>query len=201
MSESPPHRRNETFRRECSPLKVGGALLAAYMYEHLDGRRHVYFTPDGALQGSQVTRFGYRVHDTNEWGQVTQWLGMYVDNRLRGHHAGERIIEYWLEDGMEECLPTLGTGLIHKPLVALSLKRVGLTPENRAFQAEILPPSKYSLGHTPQVVVVKDDVAPEHKVTRSPAGRFYDTVPLAQAATKYPVYGSPVVALHTAYML
>ncbi|HSH56190.1 MAG TPA: hypothetical protein VK983_05210 [Candidatus Limnocylindrales bacterium] len=192
----------EVFIHDSPPLSLDGVELSATVYGHADGRRHVYFTeqgqtlPDTNRQGD-TTRIGYRLYD-----EGAMFLGMMVSRGLRGHHAGERLLEYFFEGAAEEDVPLIETAHIHKPLIAKELKRVGLRPLDESFVAEILPRSSSDETHVPKIHVLEAACDPELVVQGSEAGKFYEVIPPVEVERFYPLTTEDnIVALHTRYSL
>lgn len=128
------------------------------------------------------------------------FLGMNIKRTMRGRALGRRMAEYFFNDQMGEGLRLTETATIHKPLVALTLSRVGLMSLREDCRVEILPVSKYDLSGIPKIAVVNDCAPPELHVDRSDAGRFYDIVSPAEMFARYPLASpGPIVALHTRY--
>jgi hypothetical protein len=180
-----------------------GTELEARAYERNDGSTHILLTepgqplPNKDVLSSHNTRLIFRNH-----GAETKLLGLSVGLDLRGAHAAETLVRYFIDvigDGPTEFV---GTGYIHKPVLALTLGRTGLSPVSEDFLAEVLPQSAYDSSLTPKIHVVRNNLDPDAIVDRSQGGRFYEVVPPDEVERTYPV-GAPdhLVALHTPYVL
>lgn len=98
--------------------------------------------------------------------------------------------------------PFIGTGVIHKPIVALTLVRAGLEPLSKNMLVEILPRSAENpgLADVPKIQIIRNTIAKAQNVDGSAGGKFYVTVDPAVVARKYPFSTAQmVVALHTRY--
>ncbi len=194
--------RHHQFLETWEPFFADGTQLTANAYEHWDGRRHVYFLPQGdSLQGREsshnVTRIAYR-----RWDEGTQFLGMVVAKGLRGNGLGVKLLQYFIEASRQHEGSLLGTGLIHKPLIALTLQRAGLQPESQDFMVEILPRSSADSSGLPKVQVLQQGPYNGDVLDRSRGGRFYDVIPPDEVVRCYPINDPDlVVALHTRYLV
>ena len=179
-----------------------GVEVEARAYKRDDDSTHVLLTEPGEplpaknVLSSHNTRIVCRTKE----GQ-TKLLGMSVGLSLRGEHAAETLLQYFMvviEDGPTEFI---GTGRMHKPILALTLGRVGLRPESEEFLAEVLPRSAYDSSGVPKIQVIRNDLDPQVVVDRSEGGKFYQVVPPEEVERFYPI-GTPdrIVALHTRYV-
>lgn len=184
------------FVREMPALTADGIELDAELHKHHDGRLHVYFARAGEdVSSYDYTRIGYRDFDDE-----SMLLGLRVASNLRGRDLGQSMVKY-LQDRVEERGQTfIGTGMIYKPLVALTLKRAGMQPLSQDVMVEILPWSKADTTGTPKVQVIRNEDGLELTGQRPSGGHFYEVIPSEQVVAKYPI-NSPemIVALHTRY--
>jgi hypothetical protein len=184
-----------------SPLAIGGDSFEIRIYDRRDGRRHAYFVAPGhelrTGNGDDNTRIGYRV-----FGSEAMFLGMMVQKELRGSGFGELMIRHFFDGNIEQDAAPCETGMIHKPLIALSLSRAGLTPASRDFEAEILPRSSYEDTHVPKIHVLSEAACADCVVDCTPTGgKFYEVVDPAEVRRAYPLgTDDMVVALHTRYV-
>ncbi|CAN5186005.1 hypothetical protein BH09PAT3_BH09PAT3_4860 [soil metagenome] len=197
---SAPVIKHHTFVESWEPFVTPQVTLASSVYEQTDGRRHVFMWPQTSTPGrvspnGDVTRVGYR-----NWDGHVQFLGMAVERSLRGGRIGQRLLGYFLDKAEQHEGTFVGTGNIHKPLIALTLARAGFQPATENFIAEILPKSSFDASDIPKVRIVHQATACDDIITHSPGGRFYDIVP-DSVAMRYPI-NSPdmTVALHTDYV-
>ncbi|MGB4759096.1 MAG: hypothetical protein WBP26_03480 [Candidatus Saccharimonadales bacterium] len=193
--------RNHSFLEEWTPVRLGARTFTPQAYKHKDGRRHLYFLGKGEFIGKRalgqdVTRIGYRV-----WDDGTMLLGMCVAKRLRGMGVGVDMVHYFSEHAAKYEAPLTETATIHKPLVALTLKRCGFEPVSYATMAEILPRSAYDTSVVPKIYMPLDSTKNTAVVRESDCGPFYEAVPEAEVIANYPINDpSMVVALHTRYL-
>ena len=189
-----------SFLGEWPSLTSDAGRLRARAYERPDGMRYLYFAPDfdSSVPPStfgQTTRVAYRSH-TGE----ALFLGMFITRGDRGQKLGEKLITHFADNVEHTGERFIGTGVIHKPIIALSLGRVGMQPMHTAFLAEILPKAASDQSDTPKIEILKNDLAPEAIVEGSAANRFYVVIPPEEAA-RYPINAPGMtVALHTPYL-
>lgn len=191
----------QKFIEEWQPFISPDIGLTAQLYEHADGRRHVYFMERGEdIRGRELTRdvnrIGYRV-----WEDGAQFLGMCVEKRLRGARLGESFLNYFMDAVGQHEAPFTGTGIIYKPLIALTLGRVGLKPASEGFVVEILPASSAGRSEVPKVHIVNQEPGCGEIVDGAIGGRFYDIVHPSDARVNYPISSTGMaVALNTRYL-
>ena len=189
-----------TFLAEWPRLDAGPSRLRSRAYERPDGMRYLYFAPsfDTAIPPSAfgpTTRVAYRSHEGS-----AIFLGMFIRREDRGQRLGEKLITHFIENVESTDGHFIGTGVIHKPVIALSLGRVGLEPLSTAFMADILPKAASDQSDIPKIEILRNDLAPEEVVSGSGSNSFYTVVPPAEAA-RYPINApNMTVALHTPYV-
>lgn len=183
---------------EMPPLIAGELELSAELHEHEDGRYHIYFyrEEDSDRVNHDYTRVGYRDFD-----EYTMLLGLKVATSLRGRGLGQNIVQYFLDQTAERGQEFDGTGIIVKPLIALTLVRAGLKPLSDDVLVEILPWRKNDTSEEPKVHVLQNDQGIELNGDRPSGGKFFTVVSPEERVSKYPM-SSPemLVALHTQYV-
>jgi hypothetical protein len=152
-------------------------------------RRHIART--GYAKG--LTRLSYLDFDESR----ALFLGMYIQEELRGLKLGRHFLRYFMEN-VQETREFVGTGKIHKPVLALLLKKEGLVPVSENCQAEVLP---HDTGDpdVPMIRFLRRDIPSSEIVSQAPHGEpFYEVAPHSMAR-KIPVNPGNVAALHTSY--
>jgi len=185
---------------EWEPLVVNEACLRTFLFQHEDGRRHLYFTdPETEITGREntrdVTRLGYR-----QWDDGVMFLGMSVARRLRGNQLGVSLVNFFRNSMEQRGIPITRTGNIYKPIIALTLSRAGFMPISRDVLVEILPKPAGDESEIPKVNLVSTLIPPTELVDRSESGMFFDIVPPDVVEKSYPITGPEMtVAIHTPY--
>lgn len=197
-----PLLRNHRYVEPWTNFEHGDLSLTAANYEHTDGRHHVYFwLPGEDIRGRElsrdVTRVAYR-----QWGEAVLFLGMSIEFSLRGSGLGEKLVQYFTREVEKHDTTFIGTGIIYKPLIALTLNRVGLQPESSNYMAEILPRSNYD--STPEIPKIQMVTQPKHcdnLPSESRGGRFYDRISPEDVLRTYPINNPDMtVAINTCYL-
>lgn len=196
-----PSLKKNTPREQWDPITTpNGEQLGAYAYERADGRRHIYFWRDGQdIRGKELSRdvtgISYRV-----WPDGVQFAGMTIEKTLRGCGMARRLLEYFMQACEQREGPFQGTGIIHKPLIALALVKAGLQPMSEDCLVEILPKSVYDSSEVPKVHIAHKAPGSQPLVDHAPGGRFFDVVDPFEVRARYPI-GSPAmtVAINTQY--
>lgn len=196
----------QTFVSTWPPLEAGGMRLSAeaHAYTTESKRRNVYFTrPQDRRQverhprGSEVTRLTYMAYEDQ---QRALFLGMSVGTAMRRAGMGRHLLDYFIENvGRVEGLEFVGTGKLHKPVIALIAARVGLTPRSMDCIAEIMPSELAAEPEVPIVRFLNRALPASEMKSHSTHTTFYETA-APGAYEQIPVDPSMVVALHTGYM-
>ena len=180
---------------------IGGNTFSARSYEREDGFRIVHFAdPNGeqSLVGTSEqgkTRVAYRVFD-----EEALFLGVYMGREHRDHGISEGVVNYFIDTVGKVEGNFCGTGKINKPLIALLMNRVGLSPVSSDFRVEVLPRSTYDQSHTPKVEVLLDAQGLGESMRMGPNGPFYEVVPHYDVVRHFPVNtGDKIVDIHTEY--
>lgn len=187
---------------EWPDVTLKGEQHRALSYEREDGMRMVHFTrPDISVRTRDIlsrdsSRVVFRVFDAE-----ALLLGLSVALEYRGQGTGQTLVHYFI-DNVEHFGDAVftGTGLIHKPNVALCLNRTGLQPDSDAFLAEILPIPASEKSLVPKIHVVKNEIDPALAIDHADSGKFYEVVNPDEVVRRYPINASGrTVALHTSY--
>lgn len=189
---------------ELEPLAIGNTEMRVELHEPRgqDGagiRRNLYFTRAREQRYAEkhpsgdTTRLSFL--SFNE--ERALFIGMAIRKTLRGSNLGHDMFDYFRDYMKKEDLGFIGTGKIHKPLIALLLTRQGLEPRSDACMAEVLTTSQVR-SPVPWVRFLRNDLPPEQIVAGSCHGPFYE-VALPEAVATLPVNEEHVVALHTSY--
>lgn len=194
--------KDHRYIEEWEPFCTSGYTLLPRLYQHRDGRKHVYFSKDGqSIQGREhsrnVTRIAYRT-----WpGSGAMFLGMSAEESLRGSGLAVKLVDFFRNAVEERDAPLTSTGKINKPLVALTLTRAGFEPVADEVLVEILPKSKHEDSEVPRVHFVKGCPNSAGVMDSSGGGRFFDVVEAARVVSSYPI-NSPemTVAINTCYL-
>lgn len=171
-------------------------------YSREDGRRYALLGDDVVDSPNELptsflrrTRIGYQL-----FGGKAVLLGLLVSNSNRGEGQGERLIEYFLKHVGEMEAEFGGTSRIHKPVIALQLDRVGLTPDKQDYRALLLPRSNYDESpYIPKITVLEDKALDRTRVVQRAGGNtFYEEIHPTDAKFRYP-FGGHEVFLHTEF--
>lgn len=200
QSKSNSRKGLQEFVEQWPSVVLSGEEYCANLFRHEDGRLHVYFNqPNTSVRYStnDSTRLGFRVFDSR-----AMFLGIKVASNLRGGHVGTALLRYFMGEAENRGLSVSRTGLIHKPLVALMLKRSGFSPVSTKAVAEILPESGNQPDHHPKICWLSNTLPPEECVDGIKGRKFYDVVTVPEATFRYPlcVPETNQVALHTPYV-
>jgi len=145
-------------------------------------------------------RLSYRIWPSKDESDIkrAQLMGLKIPAELRGHRLSKRLLTYFLEGLEKQGIDFMGTGLVHKPIMALVFSEMGLVPENHDFVAAILPRQAGDNPHIPRIAFVKEGRDKSRVVTHSRGGghKFYTRNPLPED-----IDPKRVVALHTRYRL
>jgi hypothetical protein len=195
-----PSLKRQEFIGEWEPLKTLYGSLDVQSFEFEDGRRHIYAWREGEditgrEQSRDVNKIGYRV-----WPDGIQFLGMSVAYALRGAKMGQRLLEYFMGSvEQNEGQAVVGTGIIHKPLIALTLTRASFEPVTDEFQVEILPKSIYDHSDVPKVCLKSQQPIGSCLINSSHGQRFFELVD-PDTALCYPINAPEMtVAINTRY--
>lgn len=183
------------------PAKIGDNTFAAQSYLRHDGMRIVHLAgpndPETITETFEKdqTRVAYRVFEGK-----SLFLGMYLGASHRGIGLSDDILDYFVSNVGNIDGQFMGTGQINKPLIGLSLSRIGLKPLVEDFVVEVLPRSVTDSSRIPKVQIIKNVANPEVIIDKGPAGPFYEAVPEEEVIRYYPI-GTPdrIIALHTEY--
>lgn len=183
-------------------LQTEQGVFDAHSFQRDDGFRSLCFVRPGRELKPQeafggTTRITYR-HAAGR-GVL---LGMYLTGELTGSGITPDLLRYFI-DSIEptEGVPFVGTGKIHKPVVALSLKNAGLQPVSERCIAEILPRAASDNSQIPKITIVASDLPAQEMVSGSGPNTFYEIVDPAEVRFSYPINDpNKTVALHTQYI-
>jgi GNAT superfamily N-acetyltransferase len=183
-----------------------GEIVFSVFKEYLsDGRWRLYFVESSEEESfvplrknRGVTSVGYRIFGEHD----AMLLGFKVSEKYSGRGLGKKLVNYFLEFVKKEKLTFRGTGDINKPMIALTLSRMGFEPASRDVLVEILPRSMSTPSErVPNVQVLRNE---ENKklITGSEGGLFYRKISPEEVLKKYPI-SSPdmIVAVQTHYFL
>jgi hypothetical protein len=130
--------------------------------------------------------------------------GTYVQPSERGAGLGEKLIDYFMENAPEVSGEFGGTGLVHKPVFAAQLGRLGLYPIDTDFFVGIPRKNKKqtAASDVPDIIVLNDSVAEQDRWRiKSHAGRrhqFYNVVGEPGWGER-PIGPMPKTYLHTRF--
>lgn len=186
----------------------GCAPLLAHDYEDIEspGKHRIYFNAatDNALKSnSDFERPQLRISYREKAGRAIL-LGMMTTTEHRGHHLGEDMTKYFINNVSNATGNGFhSTGILHKPLIALTMGRVGLIPMDRDFIVQLLPVSKDRKPYAPpDVAVMHDNVLDRSRIIRTNTNNtaFYNIPPKSEIPYILPFANlGPTVALHTKY--
>ena len=158
-----------------SPADIGDDTYNVGRYQNPDGRLHLIFTTEAQKREIDTRKFSFT--------RLTYTIFRYFRDMVG-------------EDGND----FIGTGLIHKPLVALMLQNEGLVPESNECVVEILPQSGFDPSAVPDVQYLNRPTDTSCLILGSESGNFYNAIDPEIVLQKYPLVIPPVtVAIHTRY--
>ena len=147
---------------------------------------------------NEQTRVLYRVFDASE----VLLIGIFLGKGHIGKGLGASVLKYFFENIEQQEGKFIGTGKIRKPVVALTLSRLGLRAASDDFCAEVLPLSKYESSRVPKIKIIHNRLPEYEIVSVGPGGPFYEVISPPEVAARYPA-GTPdrIIALHTNFTM
>jgi len=183
-----------------SPADIGDDTYNVGRYQNPDGRLHLIFTTEAQKREIDTRKFSFTRLTYRQFGDSVLFLGLRLPLELRGRKAGSTIFRYFRDMVGEDGNDFIGTGLIHKPLVALMLQNEGLVPESNECVVEILPQSGFDPSAVPDVQYLNRPTDTSCLILGSESGNFYNAIDPEIVLQKYPLVIPPVtVAIHTRY--
>lgn len=195
------HIRGQTPLGGCGQFVHGELTMPAELYQQPDGVRNIYFIPPGGQRtieldphGGEVTRVVYQGFENGN-GIL---LGLHVGEGLRGSGIGAALVGFATEHIGREGFQFVGTGRIHKPVIALLLKRLGFEPRSELCTAELLGSPKNGAS-IPLIRYLGAGLSANARKSGSRYGPFFKVAPRPSPYDVVPVNQARVVALHTTY--
>ena len=192
--------RGHTSLGRSRPFVSEGLELGGHLFELPDGRRKLLLLRDGEEAAAQndpdrATRIIYK--DTGRDNKA-RFLGLYIGASLRGLGLSGSLVEFSRQHIEQEGFELDGTDCIRKPVLALTLRRLGYRAASTACLVEVMGGDKKH-PDTPVIRMVSNSLPPAKMIDGYGSHNFY-RIAEPGAFDGVPLNEDRVVALHTRYL-